>query len=209
MHPAKPFRVEDRQALLTFVRAHPFVTLAAAVGGRPFVAQAPVVVRDLDFGEVALDFHLSRGNALAPYVVQGFRAVALAAGPDAYVSPDWYGSQDQVPTWNYVSAEAEGLVAPLSAEETLALLDDLSAQEEARLSPKAPWTRDKMTPARFEGLLRGIIGCRLSVERLEGTWKLGQNKSAEERAGVVAALGDHPVAGWMRDAALERDGAKA
>lgn len=199
MHPARPFRVEDRQTLLTFVRAHPFVTIAAAVSGRPFTAQAPVVVRELDFGEVALDFHLSRGNALAPYVVQGFRAVVLATGPDAYVSPDWYGSADQVPTWNYVSVEAEGLVAPLSNAEFVALLDDLSAQEEARLSPKPAWTRGKMSPGRFEAMMRGVIGCRLSVERLEGTFKLGQNKSDVERAGVVAALGDHPVAELMRD----------
>jgi transcriptional regulator len=199
MHPARSFRIEDRATLLAFVRAHPFVTIAAAVGGRPFVAQAPVVVRELDFGELALDFHLSRGNALAPYVVQGFRAVALATGPDAYVSPDWYGSDDQVPTWNYVSAEAEGLVAPLSDAEFVALLDDLSAQEEARLAPKPAWTRDKMSPGRFETMMRGIIGCRLSVERLEGTFKLAQNKSEADRAGVVAALGDHPVAGLMRD----------
>ena len=198
MHPAKSFRIEDRQALLAFVRAHPFVTIAAAGGGRPFVAQAPVVVREFDFGEVALDFHLSRGNALAPYVVQGFRAVALATGPDAYVSPDWYGSDDQVPTWNYVSAEAEGLVAPLSDAEFVAQLDDLSAQEEARLSPKPAWTRDKMSSGRFEAMMRGIIGCRLIVERLEGTFKLSQNKSETDRAGVVSALGDHPVAGLMR-----------
>ncbi len=198
MHPAKPFHIDDRETLLAFIAAHPFVTIAAAVGGRPFTAQAPVVVRELDFGEVALDFHLSRGNALAPHVVQGFRAVALATGPDAYVSPDWYGSEDQVPTWNYVSAEAEGLVAPLSDAEFVALLDDLSAQEEARLLPKKPWTRDKMSPGRFEAMMRGIIGCRLSVERLEGTCKLGQNKTAAERAGVVAALGGDPVAGLMR-----------
>src|SRR4051812_34555679 len=172
MHPAKPFHVDDRETLLAFIRAHPFVTIAAAVGGRPFTAQAPVVVRELDFGEVALDFHLSRANALAPYVVPGFRAVALATGPDAYVSPDWYGSADQVPTWNYVSAEAEGLVAPLSDAEFVALLDDLSAQEEARLAPKTPWTRDKMSPGRFETMMRGVIGCRLTVERLEGTFKL-------------------------------------
>jgi transcriptional regulator len=197
MHPAKPFHVDDRETLLAFIRAHPFVTIAAAAGGRPFTAQAPVVIRELDFGEVALDFHLSRGNALAPYVVQGFRAVALAAGPDAYVSPDWYGSADQVPTWNYVSAEAEGLVAPLSDAEFVALLDDLSAQEEARLLPKKPWTRDKMSPGRFETMMRGIIGCRLSVERLQGTWKLSQNKTDTDRAGVVAALGDHPIAGLV------------
>lgn len=199
MHPAKPFHVDDREALLAFLREHPFVTIAAAVRGRPFVAQAPVVIRELDFGEVALDFHLSRGNALAPYVVQGFRAVALATGPDAYVSPDWYGSDDQVPTWNYVSTEAEGLVAPLSDAEFVALLEDLSAQEEACLAPKRPWTRQKMSPGRFETMMRGIIGCRLAVERLEGTFKLSQNKTDAERAGVVAALGDHPMAGLMRD----------
>lgn len=203
MHPAKAFHVDDRETLLAFVREHSFVTLAVAVGGLPFVAQAPVVVRELDSvaggGEVALDFHLSRANALAPHLVQGFRAVALATGPHAYVSPDWYGADDQVPTWNYVSVEAEGLVAPLSDAETLALIDDLSAQEEARLAPKKPWARDKMTPARFEGLMRGIVGCRLTVDRLEGTFKLGQNKTAAERAGVVAALGNDPIAGLMRN----------
>ncbi len=95
MHPAKAFHVDDRETLLAFVREHGFVTLAAAVGGRPFTAQVPVVVRELDFGEVALDFHLSRANALALRLVQGFRAVALATGPHAYVSPDWYGTEDQ------------------------------------------------------------------------------------------------------------------
>ncbi|MBO9709741.1 MAG: FMN-binding negative transcriptional regulator [Caulobacter sp.] len=204
MHPAKAFRVDDRTRLLDFVRANGFVTLAAAVGGRPFVAQAPVVVRELGFGagggEVALDFHLSRANALAPHLVQGFRAVALAAGPHAYVSPDWYGTDDQVPTWNYVSVEAEGLVAPLSNDEFVALLDDLSAQEEARLLPKTPWTRHKMTPGRFEAMMRGIVGCRLTVERLEGTFKLGQNKTDAERAGAIAGLGEDPVAALMRAA---------
>ncbi|CAN5516855.1 FMN-binding negative transcriptional regulator [soil metagenome] len=198
MHPAKPFHVEDRATLLAFIAAHPFVTIAAAAAGRPFVAQAPVVIRDLAFGEVALDFHLSRGNLLSPHIVQGFRAVALATGPDAYVSPDWYASADQVPTWNYLSVEAEGSVAVLNDDELVALLDDLSAQEEAHLLPKPPWTRAKMSPGRFEALTRGIIGGRLIVDRLEGTFKLSQNKGEADRAGVVAALGEHPIAGRMR-----------
>ncbi|WP_426014202.1 FMN-binding negative transcriptional regulator [Caulobacter sp. DWR2-3-1b2] len=198
MHPAQPFRVEDRATLLGFIAAHPFVTLAAAVRGRPFTAQAPVVIRHLGDGEVALDFHLSRGNVLSPYIVQGFRAVALATGPDAYVSPDWYAGEDQVPTWNYLSVEAEGSVAGLNDVELVALLDDLSAQEEARLLPKPPWTRHKMSPGRFEAMTRAIIGARLVVDRLEGTFKLSQNKSEADRAGVVAALGEHPIAGLMR-----------
>ncbi len=197
MHPAQAFRVEDRTTLLDFVAAHPFVTLAASVGGRPILAQAPVVIRDLD-GELALDFHLSRGNVLTPHLVRGFRAVVLATGPDAYVSPDWYESADQVPTWNYLSVEAEGSVAPLDQAELIALLDDLSAQEEARLSPKKPWTRDKMSDGRFEAMLRGIAGGRLFVERLEGTFKLSQNKSDADRLGAAKGLGEHPIAGMMR-----------
>jgi transcriptional regulator len=198
MHPAPAFRVEDRAVLLDFLRVHPFVTIAASVGGRPMVAQSPVVIRELD-GEIALDFHLSRGNVLTPHLTQGFRAVVLATGLDAYISPDWYESADQVPTWNYQSLEAEGSVAPLNEAELIALLDDLSAQEEARLLPKKPWTRDKMKAGKFEALLRGIQGGRLFVERLEGTFKLSQNKTDADRLGAIKGLGDHPIAGLMRD----------
>lgn len=198
MHPARLFKVEDRETLLAFLREHPFVTLAASVGGRPMIAQTPVVVRELA-DELVIDFHLSRGNILAPNLVQGFRAVMLATGPDAYVSPDWYGSADQVPTWNYLSVEAEGAVAVLNEDELIAQLDSLSEQEEARLLPKPLWTRGKMAPGKFEALLRGIIGGRLFVDRLEGTFKLSQNKSEADRLGAARGLGKHPLAKRMRD----------
>jgi len=198
MHPAPAFRVEDRETLLAFLREHPFVTLAASVGDRPMVAQAPAVVRQIE-GELVIDFHLSRGNILASHLVQGFRAVALATGPDAYVSPDWYESADQVPTWNYLSVEAEGSVAVLDEADLIAQLDDLSEQEEARLAPKPLWTRHKMAPGKFEAMLRGIIGGRLFVDRLEGTFKLSQNKSAADRLGAAEGLGKHPLAGLMRE----------
>lgn len=196
MHPAPAFRVEDAEILLDWLADHPFVTIAAAPEGRPLVAHAPVVIRRLEAGLV-LDFHLSRGNALAGHVARGFAAVACSLGPDAYVSPDWYAAADQVPTWNYVAVEAEGAVRALDEAETAGLLDDLSAQEEARLSPKPPWTRGKMSPGRFETMLRGIVGARLAVSRLEGTWKLSQNKPPEDRVGVERALGGRPLAGLM------------
>ncbi len=197
MHPARLFKVEDRDTLLAFLREHPFVTLAASVGSRPMIAQAPVVVRELA-DELVIDFHLSRGNILAPHLVQGFRAVMLATGPDAYVSPDWYESADQVPTWNYLSVEAEGSVAVLNEDELIAQLDSLSQQEEVRLLPKPLWTRHKMAPGKFEALLRGIIGGRLFVDRLEGTFKLSQNKGEADRLGAAKGLGKHPLAKMMR-----------
>ena len=196
MHPAAAFKVEDEARLLAHLAAHPFATIAAAPEGRPMVAHAPVVVRPLETG-LALDFHLSRGNALASHLAAGFRAVAVSLGPEAYVSPDWYESADQVPTWNYVTVEAEGPVAAMDETGLIALLDALSAQEEARLLPKRPWTRAKMAPGTFERMSRAIIGARLTVQRIEGTFKLSQNKNEADRAGAIAGLGDHPIARLM------------
>lgn len=197
MHPAAAFKVEDAETLLAWVARHPFMMLAAAPAGRPLIAHAPVVVRRLQTG-LALDFHLSRGNALAGALAGGLEGVLAGLGPDAYVSPDWYVSADQVPTWNYVCVEAEGPVRALDGEGLTALLDDLSSQEEARLAPKRAWTRAKMSDGVFERMARGIIGARLTVRRLEGTWKLSQNKGEADRAGVVQALGDHPLSALMK-----------
>ena len=199
MHPDTRFSVEDRATLLAFLAAHPFVTLAASVKGAPMIAQAPVVIRKIG-GEIALDFHVSRGSVLAPHIVQGFSAIALATAEDAYVSPDWYESADQVPTWNYRSVEAHGFVAPQNTEELVSQLDALSQQEEARLAPKPLWTRGKMSPGRFESMLRGIVAGRLTVEWMTGTFKLSQNKSDADRLGAAKGLGKHPLAALMRKA---------
>ena len=198
MHPALPFRVSDEAVLLAHLAQFSFATIAAAVDGRAVVAHAPVIARRTGEGLV-LDFHLSRGNVLASALPGGFHAVAVSLATEAYVSPDWYENRDSVPTWNYVSVEVEGAVAGLDEAGLIALLDDLSALEEARLLPKKPWTRDKMSPGKFESMLRGIVGARMTVERFEGVTKLSQNKTAADRAGVMAALGDHPVGRRMRD----------
>ena len=197
MHPAPTFKIEDEATLLAHLAAYPFVTLAAAPQGRLLVAHAPVLARRLPKG-VVLDFHLSRGNRLTPHLAAGFRAVAVSLAADAYVSPDWYVKPGQVPTWDYVSVEVEGPVAALDDNGLIALLDDLSAQEEARLLPKPIWTRAKMAPGRFETMCRAIVGLRLTVERLQGTSKLSQDKDDADRAGVVAGLGEHPMAKLMR-----------
>lgn len=197
MHHAPHFHVEDRAKLVAHLRAYPFVTLAAAPAEKPVLAQAPILVRELADG-LAIDFHLARGNALSPSIASGFDAVLVSLAVDAYVSPNWYADTDQVPTWNYASVEAAGRVGPLDDAGLVALLDDLSEQEEVRAGVEPPWTRHKMSDGKFERMLRGIVGARLTVERLEGTYKLSQNKSDVDRDGVLAALGDHPIAGWMR-----------
>lgn len=198
MHPSGLFKVDDETVLLEHLAAYPFSTIAASVGGRAMVAHTPVIARRID-GALVLDFHLSRGNALTPALADGFHAVVVSLATEAYVSPDWYENRDSVPTWNYVSVEVEGLVSALNEAGLVALLDDLSALEEARLLPKMPWTRNKMSPDKFVGMLRGIVGARMTVTRLEGVTKLSQNKSEADRSGVMTALADHPIGRRMRD----------
>ena len=194
MHPNRIFAWEDREAMLAFVADIAFCTIA--VDG-PFVAHAPVVVHAPD----KLHFHVAKGNRAVP-ALDGARALVSCLGPDAYVSPDWYGTPDQVPTWNYLTVEAEGPLRRLERDELVRLLDDLAAAHEPRLAPKKPWTRDKMVSARFEGLLKGIVGYEVAIEALRGTLKLGQHKKDDERRGAYEGLEPfHPeMARLMREA---------
>ena len=197
MHPARAFIETDPDLLRAELARHPFCVIAAAPRGRPIVAHAPVIAERAGEG-IHLRFHLSVRHALAEHIAEGFDAVAVSLGPEAYVSPDWYGLVDQVPTWNYVAVEAEGVVAPMGSDDTAVLLDDLSRLMEEPLRPKPPWTRAKMTPGRFEAMLAGIVGARMAVRRLEGTVKLSQNKPKAAVIGVIDALGAHPIAMRMR-----------
>jgi transcriptional regulator len=178
MHPNRVFAWEDREAMLAFVADTAFATIAAE---GPVIVHAPVLVAGPD----RLLFHVSRGNRAK---LDGRRAIVSVLGPDAYISPDWYGTDDQVPTWNYLAVEAEGPLRRLDETELAELLDRLSTAHEARLAPKPAWTRAKMKRGRFEGMLKAIVGYELGIEALRGTRKLGQNKDEATRRAAAAGL---------------------
>ena len=106
-------------------------------------------------------------------------------GADAYVSADWYVSADQVPTWLYQSVHLTGTVRQLSADELAVQVDTLSAKFESWLAPKKPWTSDKMTAARLEALKKAIVGLVMTVEEVEGSFKLNQHKSEVDYAAIA------------------------
>ena len=196
MHPHPRFAWTDREELLGFIGDIAFCSVFVGAEVDPAVFHVPVVVHAPD----RIRFHISRSNRGAAGL-DGKRALLSCLGPDAYVSPDWYGTPDQVPTWNYVAAEAEGPLRRLSDEELAALLDDLSDAHEARLDPKPRWTRGKMSVGRFEAMLKAIIGFELAIEELRGTRKLGQTKGAAEMQGAIAGLeaaGHGAIAALMR-----------
>ena len=196
MHPDRRFAWLDEEAMFAFIAERAFCTIFSARGESPAIFHVPVEVTGPD----RLRFHVSRANR-GSAGLDGARILLSCAGPDAYVSPDWYGTDDQVPTWNYVAVEAEGRLRRLTEEELSDLLDRLSDDHEARLAPKSPWARSKMSAGRFEKMLKAIVGYELEVEAVRGTRKLGQNKSAGEIAGAIAGLegaGHKEIAELMR-----------
>lgn len=198
MHPDRTFAWKDEEALRAFVRDVAFAQLTVAIDGVPHAAHAPLAPGP----DGSFRFHLARANPLVPRI-DGARLLATIVSDSAYISPDWYGTDDQVPTWNYRLVEISGLARRLDDDGLVAQLETLSAVQEARLAPKKPWTRDKMRPGLFDAMVRGIVGFTIEAPVLKGLAKLGQNKSTAARAGVVAALraiGRHDAADAMEEA---------
>ena len=183
MHPNSAFAWRDECAMRGFIAEIAFAHIFAQTPEGPMAAHAPVIVTDSG----NLWFHLSRGNRMTPHL-DGLTALASLADGSAYVSPDWYAAENQVPTWLYRAVEASGPARRLSEEELIAQSDRISATMEARLLPKRPWTRDKMAPGRFEAMLPGITGFELKVESLRGTLKFNQHKAPADIAGMLDGL---------------------
>lgn len=183
MHPNPAFRHDDRDLLEALIAEVGFGMVFAATPDGPRVAQVPLI----STGDGALQFHLARGNALARHL-DGMTALAVVNGPDGYVSPRWYADQTQVPTWNYVALELEGRVRRMDQDGLQALLETVTATNEVRVSEGEPWTMDKMPPEASRRMMAAIVGFEMEVQAWRPTFKLSQNKSADERARVAAGL---------------------
>ncbi|UAK26002.1 FMN-binding negative transcriptional regulator [Sphingomonas nostoxanthinifaciens] len=182
-HPNPAFGWADADELKAFASKVAFGQIAVVVDGRPLLAQAPITVAD----DGAVQFHLARSNAVTNHIDGAPIVIGLLAD-DFYVSPDWYGSADQVPTWNYRLVEMHGVARRLSDAELEAQVARLSVEQEERLLPKPVWTIDKLPPAKRAAMLRAIVGFAIDSPAWTGTAKLGQNKPAADRAAVAQAL---------------------
>lgn len=183
MHPNRKFQIAGREEMAALVREEGFGTLVVPTEEGLRAVHVPVL---LD-GERLL-FHVAKGNLVHAALLGGCEALFVATGAHAYVSPEYYGLDDRVPTWSYVAVELNGRARALDGDGLVRLLDSMSADRESRLAPKVPWTRDKMSPGRFEGLLKAITGFELAIADWRGTAKIDQDKPAEVRRHVSEAL---------------------
>jgi len=204
MHPNPIFRKKDRSRHIALAQSRAFGMLSMNSNPSPLFAHIPFQISD---DGKTLEAHLVRSNLIARALRDGPLAAALAVqGPDGYISPDWYGVEDQVPTWNYAAIHLRGEVELLPDAALVPVLERLSHAMEKRLHPKPIWTLDKMHPTALSKLLRQIVPIQMNVDTIEGTWKLNQNKSADARLGAANSLesagfglGLDQLAQWMRD----------
>ncbi|ASP19347.1 protease synthase and sporulation protein PAI 2 [Antarctobacter heliothermus] len=178
MHPNQTFRRTDKGVALSFARDRTFGTLAVSTQGAPLISHVPFLLAE---DGTTADLHLVRSNPIARVCGNATPVTLAVTGPDAYISPDWYGIDDQVPTWNYVAVHLVGMLRPLPVDDLPDLLARQSAAYEARLPGKAPWTMDKMSAETMAKFLRMILPFRLEIAEVQSTYKLGQNKDDTAR----------------------------
>ena len=184
MHPNPVFRREQCESALAFARERGFGALTVAVAEGVLAAHVPFVV-----DQRRMLAHLIRANPLARHLRSGpVDALLIVSGPDGYVSPDWYGVPQMVPTWNYVAVHLRGKLRLLEDAALRSVLDRMSATFEERLAPKPPWKTDKVDDAVLAGKMRVIAPIEMSIESTDSTFKLNQNRSDTARAGAAAAL---------------------
>jgi transcriptional regulator len=200
-----PMFKPERAASLGFAEARGFGTVCAWDGSKPVASSLPFVLTSADDGTPQAAFHVARHNPLLKLADGKSRWLMAVTGSDAYVSPDWYASPDQVPTWLYQAVHLSGAVRTMSDHELGPHLDALSARFESWLAPKPPWTSSKMTAGRLDAMKKAIVGLVMSVDEVEGSFKLNQHKSETDYAAVATALGLQTDAGAQQIAQLMRD----
>lgn len=188
MHPNQTFRQTDPAQALEFAARAGFGVLALNGDDTPMLAHVPFYI---DEGSAYL--HLVRSNPIARAVKTGAAAKIIINGPHGYISPDWYGVDDQVPTWNYVAVHLGGTLAPLPADDLRGVIDRLSDQFEEKLLPKPVWKSAKVDADAMAKMMRVIQPFRFDISHVDSTYKLGQNKPDAARQSAADALAQSPV----------------
>lgn len=202
MYRPRSFAVEEVAHLQRLIDAHPFATLVVPHDSGVEISHLPML---FDPARQRLRMHVARASSIWKLALEpGRRVTAIFHGPNAYVSPNWYERPaESVPTWNYAVVHVHGRAeGPLPNEALVPLLRNLAVRFER--ADASAWSPARATAGTVEALLPGIVGLEVAVERLEGKFKLSQNRSDGDRRGVEEALAaslgerDREVAAWMK-----------
>ncbi len=192
MYQPDHFRVENTGQMHALMRARPFATLISAGSLGIYASHMPTVLKD-EGPHGVIECHLARANPHCKDLDGKQEALMIFQGAEGYITPNWYPSKARhgkvVPTWNYAAVHAYGRAHAMQDTEWLRRhVDELTAQQERNESK--PWRLSDAPESFIDAMLRGIVGFRFVISRLEGKWKMSQNREIDDRLGVVAGLAD-------------------
>jgi transcriptional regulator len=179
-------REDDIQTLVAFMRAHSFATLVSYVDNTLIASHIPLLVSARE-EQVMLMGHVAKPN---PHW-RGFdiaESLAIFTGPHAYISPSLYEKRESVPTWNYIAVHAYGIPRAISTADSPAAV---AAMLEATIDVYDPTYRrqwDELSEKFRSGMMNGIVCFQMEVTRLEGKYKLSQNRSLTDQENVAQSL---------------------
>jgi transcriptional regulator len=173
------------------MRDRPFATLVSAGPSGLLGTHLPTVLKPDDGALGLIECHVARANAHWKDFADGLDALLIFHGAEAYIRPSWYPSKAKhgkvVPTWNYATVHAYGRAQTIEDRAWLARhVSELTDQQER--GEHAPWATSDAPPDFVAAMLKGIVGIRFEIARLEGKWKMSQNRDAADRAGTVSGL---------------------
>lgn len=188
MYTPKHFEITDTQVLYDLMRSHGFATIVSVIDGVPFATHMPVT---LDAEHNVLTSHLARANPQWKHFSSGSEILIIFQGDHSYVSPRFYTTHPNVPTWNYMTVHAYAKPRILEDKhEVRRVLKDLVLQYEG----KNGWDMDSLEDEYIENLMRGIVAFELKITRLEGKFKLSQNRLPADQQGAMQHLAQSPRA---------------
>ena len=192
MYTPPAYKQDDPEVLLAIIGQARLATLVTATAEGLLATPLPLFLDESEGPYGTLYGHLARANSQWSLPALD-EALALFSGPDAYITPSWYATKQKtgkvVPTWNYVAVHAYGPVEFF--QEKSRLLDVVSRLTTVHEKDRAdPWAVADAPDSYIQSQLKGIVGVRLPVTRLEGKLKMGQRDSAADRLGVAKGLAD-------------------
>ena len=180
------FGVSDLGILDAFIRRYAFATLVTSSSGGLIASHIPIMLRRNE-GSGSLIGHVARANDHWRELGGSQDSLAIFHGPHAYVSPTWYATSPAVPTWNYAVVHVCGKPnVSTDPDFTKTAITDLVAEYES--SRDKPWRAADLAPDLFDKLVGAIVAFEMPIEKIEGKFKLGQNRSPEDRLGMLAGL---------------------
>jgi len=184
MYIPKQFKNESQDEIIEFIRNNSFGILFSQNDEHPTATHLPFIVKETE-ESITLITHMAKANPQWK-TLDGNTALAVFTGPHAYISASWYEEPGTVSTWNYVSAHAHGRVEILTDSQLLKdILKNATDFYEGEFAD--PWKIEEHEET-VDSMLNGIVGIHLTVDKLEGKWKLNQHHSKERREKVITRL---------------------